>query len=470
MDTRQKRSSITMTFLMLSSLVAVMAVPAPVQASEIVLTDAINIVNSGTNSDNMVAVNADSEGNVHFVWSRNTQHLYYKMLGPAGETLISETQISNPGAHQAWHPDVAIDSEDRVHIVWADRSGQWTIWYQMLDPAMHDQDGTAAVDGLNGISVIDDYEIKTASQDRDWPAIAVDSQDNAHIVWQDNSDPLDLYYSQTQIYYEMVEIDVSSREAQTKIDATLLTPIIGMKGHPDIAIDSEDFVQVVWDDTRGGKVEMVVPIDTSGSMGTEWADMCTVFYGGQFSSGGNFIGLKPMLEQANMTVFETLYGIGGVQQVAAATSGYCTTAYQTGGSGSQGPRANHLGQTPTDTSGGIRKLTGAVLGGASISLSYDGGGQGSEAWGPSSTWSCLSWRDAQGRLGNLANPPTSEDHRWNPNATKIVIPISDENANDGSPEDVTDREAVEEAHDACVLAGISPVPLWAGSDNSVDHK
>ena len=466
----KKRTSIFLSFLMISSLIAATGVPSSVQASEIVLTDAVNIVNSGTNSDTMVAVDSDSEGNVHFVWSRNTQHLYYKMLGPSGETLISETQISNPGAHQAWHPDVAIDSEDRVHIAWADRSGQWTIWYQMLDPAMHEQDGTSAIDGLNGISIIDDYEIKSAPQDRDWPAIAVDSYNNAHIVWQDNSDPLDLYYSQTQIYYEMVEIDVDSREAQTKIDATLLTPIIGMKGHPDIAIDSEDFVQVVWDDTRGGKVEMVVPIDTSGSMGTEWADMCTVFYGGQFSSGGNFIGLKPMLEQANMTVFETLYGIGGVQQVAAATSGYCTAAYQTGGSGSQGPRANHLGQTPSDTSGGIRKLTGAVLGGAAISLSYDGGGQGSEAWGPASTWSCQSWRDAQGRLGNLANPPTAEDHRWNPNATKIIIPISDENANDGSPEDATDRESVIEAHDACVLAGISPVPLWAGSDGSVGSQ
>ena len=470
MQRSKKRTSILLSFLMISSLVAATGVPSSVQASEIVLTDAVNIVNSGTNSDTMVAVDSDSEGNVHFVWSRNTQHLYYKMLGPSGETLISETQISNPGAHQAWHPDVAIDSEDRVHIAWADRSGQWTIWYQMLDPAMHEQDGTSAIDGLNGISIIDDYEIKSAPQDRDWPAIAVDSYDNAHIVWQDNSDPLDLYYSQTQIYYEMVEIDVDSREAQTKIDATLLTPIIGMKGHPDIAIDSEDFVQVVWDDTRGGKVEMVVPIDTSGSMGTEWADMCTVFYGGQFSSGGNFIGLKPMLEQANMTVFETLYGIGGVQQVAAATSGYCTAAYQTGGSGSQGPRANHLGQTPSDTSGGIRKLTGAVLGGAAISLSYDGGGQGSEAWGPASTWSCQSWRDAQGRLGNLANPPTAEDHRWNPNATKIIIPISDENANDGSPEDATDRESVDEAHDACVLAGISPVPLWAGSDGSVGSQ
>ena len=93
----------------------------------------------------------------------------------------------------------------------------------------------------------------------------------------------------------MLEIDLPGREAISAIGNTLLTPIIGHKGHPDIAIDADDFVQVVWDDTRGGKVEMVAPIDTSGSMNTEWADMCVVFYGGNFASGC-FEGLKPMLQ------------------------------------------------------------------------------------------------------------------------------------------------------------------------------
>ena len=70
----KKRTSIFLSFLMISSLIAATGVPSSVQASEIVLTDAVNIVNSGTNSDTMVAVDSDSEGNVHFVWSRNTQH------------------------------------------------------------------------------------------------------------------------------------------------------------------------------------------------------------------------------------------------------------------------------------------------------------------------------------------------------------------------------------------------------------
>ena len=69
----------------------------------------------------------------------------------------------------------------------------------------------------------------------------------------------------------------------TKIDDTLITPIIGHKGHPDIAVDAQDKVQIVWDDTRGGKVELVFLIDTSGSMSNEWADVCSVIYGGRFS-------------------------------------------------------------------------------------------------------------------------------------------------------------------------------------------
>ena len=55
--------------------------------------------------------------------------------------------------------------------------------------------------------------------------------------------------------------------------------------------------------------------------------------------------------------------------------------------------------------------------------------------------------------------PDNRGPQMESNATKIVIPISDESANDGTPEDATDRESVNEAHDACVLAGISPVPL-----------
>ena len=318
-----------MVLIMTMSLFATLEFSERAEGSEIVLTDAIQVVNGGTHSDRMVSMDADSFGNTHFVWSRNSHHLYYKMLDARGDVLIDETQISNPGTHRAWHPDVAVDTDDNVHIVWADKSNQWSILYTLLDPSQDDQDGSSGLDAV--LSIINDEEIASHAQNRDWPAIAVDSQKNPHIVWEDAYEQLDKFYQQPQIYYKMLEIDLPGREAIVAIEETLLTPIIGHKGHPDVAVDADDLVQVVWDDTRGGKVEMVVPIDTSGSMNTEWADMCVVFYGGNFASGGSFEGLKPMLVDANMTVFETLYALSG-NWPAAATSGTCASAYQTGGS------------------------------------------------------------------------------------------------------------------------------------------
>ena len=464
METAKMRNSVTMVLLMMMSIFAVIEFPQA-KASEVVLTDAIQIVNGGSASDKMVAADADSMGNVHFVWSRNTQHLWYQMHDPRGEVLIAETQISNPGAHRAWHPDIIIDGDDNAHITWADKSSQWTILYTMIDPSQDDQDGDSASDDV--ISIINDYEVSVHSQNRDWPAIATDSQNNAHIVWEDSFEPLNKFYQQPQIYYSMIEPDVLSRDAIRAVGETLLTPIIGHKGHPDIAVDADDFVQIVWDDTRGGKVEIVAPIDTSGSMNTEWADMCVVFYGGNFASGGYFEGLKPMLLTANMTVYETLYALSG-NWPSAATSGNCAAAYQTGGSGSQGPRSTPLGLVPGDDSGGLRELTEVVYNNGAVNLPQDGGYY-SEFWGPGSTWACLSWKDITGNVPG--NPPTQLDHRWNPNATKIVIPVSDEGPYGGTPNQQSDDiQSINEAHDACVRAGIIPVPLLAAGFGSGDTE
>ncbi|MEC7142169.1 MAG: hypothetical protein VXW30_01135 [Candidatus Thermoplasmatota archaeon] len=469
MTYRMKTNSLMLTILMVLS--TTLIVPSDeVEAAEVVITDAVRVVDGGPMNERMVSMAADSEGNIHFVWSRNTQHLFYTMLDPRADTdgdgqadpLIDATQISNPGIHRAWHPDIAIDSQDRVHVTWTDKSSQHAIKYTVLDPSLHPQDGTAADESV--ISVVNDMIVSQRQQDRDWPAIAVDSMDNAHIVWEDSFDPLEKFYFQPQIYYSMIEFDGTA--GITAIDDSMITPVIGHKGHPDIAVDADDYVQIVWDDTRGGKVEMVVPIDTSGSMYSEWADVCTVFYGGSFSSGGYFRGIKPMLEDANITVYETIYAILGYGIPSAGQSNTCSTAYQTGGSGSQGPRNTHLGQFPGDDSGGIRKLQNFIFNGGAVT------GSSGEDWGPSSTWACLSWKDASGNVPG--NPPTSADHKWNPNATKIVIPISDEGPRNGDPaQQADDTASINEAHDACVRAGIVPVPMagstWGGGTQIQSH-
>lgn len=454
-----KAKSISLAAIMLLSTLSGIMMAAPAAATQVVITEAIQVVDGGGSSDRMAAVASDSEGNVHVVWSRSNQHLYYSMISPRGETLIDATQVTGAGLHKIVHPDMVIDDQDRVHIVWADHSGQHKIMYTALHPFNTAMDGSVSDDGT--LTAIDDYIVAQHINDRDWPAIDVDSQGNIHIVWQDNYDSLDMFFQQPQIYYKMLQPDYSVQNAIVLFDDTLLTPIIGHKGHPDIVVDANDYVQIAWDDTRGGKVELVFIVDTSGSMYSEWADVCTVIYGGNFASGGYFKGIKPMLQEGNMTVYETIYGLGNTLP-SVAQSGNCASYYQNG----QGPRNTALGINPGDDSGGLRVLPGTVYNGATYS------GYSGEDWGPGSNWACLSWKD---NIGNVpGNPPTSSDHRWNPNATKIVLPVSDEGPKDGDPsQQADDTTSINEAHDSCVNAGVVPVGLYGqsygGANNIESH-
>ena len=456
---RQKMKSISLASIMVLSVMSSLLIASvSVSASTVVITEAIQIVDGGTSSDQQAAVGSDSSGNVHVVWTRNNLHLYYSMISPRGETLIDATQITNAGLHKIWHPDLAVDEYDRIHVVWADKSGQHAIMYTALSPWAAPMDGMASDDGT--ITAIADTIISRRSQNRDWPALDIDSQNNVHIVWQDNYDELGRFFNQPQIYYSMIQPDIGSGAIVTLFDDTLLTPIIGHKGHPDVVVDANDYVQIAWDDTRGGKVELAFIVDTSGSMYSEWADICTVIYGGNFASGPYFQGIKPMLEEGNMTVYETIYGLGNTLP-GAASSGNCQGYNQ-----NAGPRTTPLGQTPGDDSGGIRKLPGTIYNGNTYS------GYSGEDWGPGSNWACLSWKDAAGNVPG--NPPTQSDHRWNPNATKIVIPVSDEGPKDGDPsQQADDKAAIQEAHDNCLLAGVIPVGLYGqgygGAGNIQSH-
>jgi len=442
----QKMKSISLAAIMLLSTLSAILIAAPAAATQVVITEAIQVVDGGGSSDRMSAVSSDSEGNVHVVWSRSNQHLYYSMISPRGDTLIDATQVTGSGLHKIYHPDMVIDDNDIVHITWADHSGQHKIMYTALHPFETAMDGSVSDDGA--LTAIDDTIIAQHTNNRDWPAIDVDSKGNVHIVWQDNYDSLDMFFQQPQIYYKMLQPDYSVQNVIVLFDETLLTPIIGHKGHPDIVVDANDYVQIAWDDTRGGKVELVFIVDTSGSMYSEWADVCTVIYGGNFQSGGNFQGIKPMLEEGNMTVYETIYGLGGTLP-GVASQGNCAAHNM-----NSGPRISPLGQVPNDDTGGLRTLPAVV---------YNGGTSNHvEDWGPGSNWACLSWKDTVGNVPG--NPPTASDHRWNPNATKIVLPISDEGPKDGDPsQQADDTSSINEAHDNCLNAGVIPVGLYGQS-------
>jgi hypothetical protein len=396
----------------------------------------------------------DSQANSHVVWSQfQSNSLIYAMFDVTGALKISETILPTNSSFVAISPELEVDSQNRIHLVWENEGNE--IKYMIIDPSLDDQNGDSA--NYSSISLTPPITIADGTGIRSDPDIAVDSNDGMHVVWVDTLDPLGIYYNAPQIYYMMLGFDNSSG-LSTIIGQTLLTPSLSQAGYPAVSIGENNTVVVVWEDTHGSTVEYVGILDTSGSMNAEWSDMCVVFYGGNFASGGTFQGLKPMLNTSGITVYETLYALSG-NWPSAATSGNCQTAYATGGSGNQGPRTTALGLAPNDDSGGIRELNDVVYNNGSINLPTDGGYY-SEFWGPGSTWACLSWEDINGNVPG--NPPTQLDHHWNPNATKVIVPVSDEGPYGGSPAQQSDDiQSINEAHDACVNAGIVPLPLNA---------
>ena len=414
---------------------------------------------SNLNTSNPIEVIGvmDDSQQVHLVWIENgtNPQLYYALISTSGidTVLIASTAVGQNSTTALSSPSLVIDSNYRTHIVWAITDTE--ILYTLLDSSLDDQDGSPG--DIASMTLVSTYTIAIeASGVRNEPDIAIDSFDGIHVVWVDTYDSQSTFFGASLIYYAMFAFNSSGTNSlSTLINNTIITPAIGYKGSPAISIGTNNTVIVVWEDTRGSLIEYVGLIDSSGSMTTEWLDMCAVFYGGNLSSGEYFQGVKPMLESASITVLETLYAISG-QMSYANSQKNCEDAYEVGGYG-DGPRDTHLGQNMTDTSGGIRALSDVMYNGSSYNIPSDWS-YNSEMWGPGSTWACLSWRDNSGSVPG--NPATPNDHQWNPNATRLIIPVSDEGPFGGDPaQDSDDNQSIIEAHDACTKAGIIPIAV-----------
>ena len=470
LNTRKKQLTIFLTSIMLASLFApsLSTDVSFLEPSETRNETANNTLNdsatqtimSNLNTSNPVEITGvmDDLSRVHIVWVENGSQplLQYALISTNGvdTVLISNTLIGANNSTSISSPSLVVDSNRRAHIVWAITDIE--ILYVLLDPSQDDRDGDS---GDIANMTLTSYTVADGTGVRNDPDIAIDSYDGAHVVWVDTYDPQGLYFGTPLIYYTMLTYDSSGNFA-VQINNSIITPALGFKGNPAVSMGTNNTVIVVWEDTRGSLVEYVGLLDTSGSMTEEWRDMCAVFYGGNLTSGEYFQGVKPMLEAASITVLETLYALSGTMYHASSHKN-CEDGYIVGGSGTEGPRSTYLGQNASDTTGGIRTLGAVMYNNSSLSIPSDWG-YNSEMWGPGSTWACLSWRDNSGMTPG--DPATAVDHQWNPNATKLIIPVSDEgpfggSGNGAQAQEADDYQSISEAHDACVSAGIIPIPV-----------
>jgi len=225
-----------------------------------IISDGFN--NSYWNDGNsfLPAIAVDSKGNIHAVWydytngkwGTDSEIMHAKFDPSTGWSNITVISDGYNGSYwnddNSYNPAIAIDSQDNIHVVWHDNTnGVWgidtEIMYVKYSPSMGWSNVTVISDGYNGSYWNDGNSY--------YPNIAVDSQGNVHVVWQDYTDGV--WGTDTEIMY--VKYSPSTGWSNVTIISDGYGGSYWNDGNsyfPDIAIDSRDNVHVVWYDNTDG--------------------------------------------------------------------------------------------------------------------------------------------------------------------------------------------------------------------------
>lgn len=211
----------------------------------------------GDTQQNIPSIAVDTRGTIHVVWEdwRNDADgywlgwggvdgvdngdIYYANSTDGGITWSSSKMINDDGGtSEQGRPDIAIDSNDVIHITWADNRIDAD---PMNPPNYFDIYYANSTDG--GITFSINKRITDMMTYGTDPAIAVDDKDNIHIAWCDyrNSGTTgpDIYYANS------TDSGITFSSNKRISDDTTDTH----QYWPDIAAGG-GIIGVVWDDAR----------------------------------------------------------------------------------------------------------------------------------------------------------------------------------------------------------------------------
>jgi BNR repeat-like domain len=194
----------------------------------------------------MPAVAIDSGDGIHIVWQDKTSGIpevcYKRSLNGGTNWSAIKMLTWNSGASEC--PAIAADSSNRIHVVWQDDTpGNAEIYY--------------AKSGDRGTTWSAPRRLTWITGSSQNPAIAVDSANRIHVVWQDDKPGV------TEIYYKR-----STDGGENWSAARRLTWTSGTSAWPALVAGSGASVHLVWTDGTPGNQEIYYGRTTDG--GTTW--------------------------------------------------------------------------------------------------------------------------------------------------------------------------------------------------------
>jgi len=189
------------------------------------------------------AIAIDSHNHIHLVWSdwTNDPQIYYKRSTDGGTTWTTKRLTYSSG--WSFMPALAIGSNDHIHLVWHDYTpGKPEVYYKK---------------STDGGTTWTQKRLTYSEGNSAVTSIALDSQNHIHVAWGDDTP------GNYEIFYK------KSTNGGTSWTSKRLTYNSGWSSNPALAIDSNDYIHMVWlDDSLGSNQEIYYKRSTDG--GVTW--------------------------------------------------------------------------------------------------------------------------------------------------------------------------------------------------------
>ena len=205
------------------------------------LIDATALTDNDAEESLFPDIEVDSDGEVHIVWldDRNEtgttqcQDVYYTKLDGNGNTLVDDTKLFVRA--DFFRPNIIVDSSDMIHMTCGSLPGWKGNVYKQIYYMKLNNDGEP---------IIDELRLTNDEANASHPVLHLDSEENIHIIWEDERHDNETQEN-TEIYYMKV-----NNEGAILIEDLRLTVNSSRSLFPEIEINGNDMVNVVWSDGR----------------------------------------------------------------------------------------------------------------------------------------------------------------------------------------------------------------------------
>lgn len=159
----------------------------------------------------------DQNDRLYVLWAEKyepngTWDVYLRYSDNHGVSWSKRYQVNPNLSGNQWQPDMDIDSQNRLHIVWYDeQEGFFRPYYRILTFSNSSNDQTDVIWG-DPIAIADEDTSNVFSRPGDYFTIRVDSKNTPHVVWTDGrtDNELDIYYARGIVKNSSRTINVSN--------------------------------------------------------------------------------------------------------------------------------------------------------------------------------------------------------------------------------------------------------------------